>query len=34
VARLVGTSLQMIERHYGQMVHSETLARLSKVKFI
>jgi integrase len=34
VARLVGTSLQMIERHYGRMVPAETLKRLSRVKFV
>jgi integrase len=34
VARMMGTSLQMIEKHYGHLIHKETLARLSKVKFV
>jgi integrase len=34
VARLTGTSLQMIEEHYGDMIPKEARARLSKVKFI
>jgi integrase len=31
VARLVGTSVQMIEKHYGHLVHNEARERLAKV---
>jgi integrase len=34
VARLTGTSLQMIEKHYGKLVPDAARARLSKVKFV
>jgi len=34
VARLVGTSLPMIEKHYGKMIPDAALARLAKVKFV
>jgi integrase len=34
VARLVGTSVQMIEQHYGHLVHSAARERLAKLKII
>ena len=34
VARLVGTSLEMIDKHYGHLVFSAAQARLAKVNFL
>ena len=34
VARLVGTSVMMIEKHYGHLVASATRARLAKVAML
>lgn len=34
VARLVGTSVAMIEQHYGHLVHSAARERLAKVKIL
>jgi hypothetical protein len=34
VARLVGTSLMMIERHYGQAIPNAARARLAKLKML
>jgi integrase len=34
VARLVGTSVQMIEAHYGHLVHSAARERLARVKLL
>jgi integrase len=34
VARLVGTSVQMIEKHYGHLVHSVARERLAKVVMV
>lgn len=34
VARLVGTSIAMIDRHYGHLVHSAARERLAKVKIL
>jgi integrase len=34
VARIVGTSLQMIEKHYGHVVVTDARARLAKVDIV
>jgi integrase len=34
VARMVGTSLKMIDKHYGHLAQKETVARLSKVRLV
>jgi len=34
VARMTGTSIQMIEKHYGQFVHSAALKQYGKIKMI
>jgi site-specific recombinase XerD len=34
VARLVGTSVQMIEKHYGHLVETATRSRLAKVRLL
>ena len=34
VARLCGTSVMMVERHYGHLVHSVALERLSRVTMV
>ena len=34
VSKMVGTSLQMIEKHYGHLVHSTARERLAKVQMV
>lgn len=34
VARMTGTSIQMIEKHYGHLVASVAIERLSKVVMV
>ena len=34
VARMVGTSVAMIDKHYGYIVHSAAWERLAKVKIL
>jgi hypothetical protein len=34
VCRMVGTSLQMVEKNYGHLVHSVARERLNKVQMV
>lgn len=34
VARLVGTSLEMIQKHYGHLVHSAARDKLASLSFL
>jgi hypothetical protein len=34
VAKLCGTSIRMIELHYGKLIHTDAREKLNKIAFI
>ena len=34
IAKLCGTSVPMIEKHYGKLLHSDARAKLNRIAFV